>query len=45
MAVIVELFGDRERRERMAVAGKVWHQANRGAVQRTVEAIDKELAS
>ncbi len=45
VAVIVELFGDRERRERMAVAGKVWHQANRGAVQRTVEAIDKELAS
>ncbi len=42
-AAVLELLGDEPARNRMGEAGRAWHQANRGALDRTIEALKSEL--
>ena len=42
-AAVTALLGDAARRERQASAARAWQQANRGAIERTVAVIRREL--
>lgn len=45
LTTLVELLEDEPQRRRMAGAAKIWHEANRGATERTLEVILGQLAS
>jgi 3-deoxy-D-manno-octulosonic-acid transferase len=41
---VVELAKDSVQRERMSASAKAWHKANRGALDRTIQALNKAMA-
>ncbi len=43
IAAVVELLQDEPQRNRLAAAARAWHEANRGATERTLGAIRAEL--